>query len=528
MYEVTLKSLGIPDPEESQNAIPKLIGIELDFDKDLERHKAIEAKRNMNDEQSVFFNDVITAVNEKRGGLFCLDAPGGTGKTFVLSALLSAVRSDGFIALGTALSAAASKLLENGSTLHSKLKVPIQIKETSFCDFSKNNATGKLLLMASLLIIDEVTMGHKYIYEAIDRTLKNLLNCKKPFGGLVCVFAGDWRQTLPVVRRGSNAQIISSTLKFSYLWEKIQVYHLTTNMRIQTSGTSKGGDFAEFLLSVGDGSYAGGEMIKIPDDMLMKDSTLTSLVEFVFPDLLENSGNRDWLSQRAILCPTNEQAKEVNDLITDRFPGDVRIYKSADTTTDNNPEFSPEFLNTLDLPGMAPHCLRLKKGMLVMLMRNLNPADGHCNGVKYIVNNLLDRVIEVTAVSGSKPGSKLFVPRIIMDNNDSTLPFSIRRRQYPLKPAFAMTANKSQGQTLSRVGIYLGQDFFSHGQLYVALSRCGDRSGIKILSRVGKKEGFEGTVMRNCVFKEVLSQKLNLGKPEKYDIEIHLKFFHTG
>ena len=68
---------------------------------------------------------------------------------------------------------------------------------------------------------------------------------------------------------------------------------------------------------------------------------------------------------------------------------------------------------------MAPHTLKLKKGMLVMLIRNLNPAEGHCNGVKYVINNLLDRVIEVTAVSGSNIGSKLFVPRAIMDNNDS-------------------------------------------------------------------------------------------------------------
>ena len=67
-----------------------------------------------------------------------------------------------------------------------------------------------------------------------------------------------------------------------------------------------------------------------------------------------------------------------------------------------------------------------------------------------------------------------------------------------------MTANKSQGQTLSRVGIYLGQDFFSHGQLYVALSRCRTRAGIKILTRVGNKEGFPDPMMKNCVFKEVL------------------------
>ena len=139
-----------------------------------------------------------------------------------------------------------------------------------------------------------------------------------------------------------------------------------------------------------------------------------------------------------------------------------------------------------------------------MLLRNLDPTNGHCNGVKYVINNLLERVIEVTSVNGSNPGSKLLVPRIVMINSDSTLPFSIRRRQFPLRPAFAMTANKSQGQTLARVGIYLGRDFFSHGQLYVALSRCGNKDEIKILSRVGNKEGYAGKVMRNCVFKEVL------------------------
>ena len=513
-YEVTLKHLGLPEPEEKQSGVLKIIEQELNFDKIAEREKACKARNNMNYEQRIIFDDVIQAINEKKGGLFCLDAPGGTGKTFVLSALLSALRSDGCIALGTAISAVASKLLENGSTLHSKMKVPIQIKETSLCDFSSTNATGKLLLQTRLLIIDEVSMGHKHIYEAIDRSLQHLMKCDNPFGGMVCVFAGDWRQCLPVIPRGSEGQIIASTLKFSYLWNNIKVYHLTTNMRVQMSGSLECKDFSEFLLSVGDGSYTGGEIIKIPDDMNMEGKTLEDLIDFVFPDLEANSSNRHWLSERAILCPTNEQAKEVNDLVSDRFPGNAKIYKSSDTTTDNNPDFSPEFLNSFDLPGMAPHCLKLKKGMLVMLIRNLNPAEGHCNGVKYVVNNLLDRVIEVTSVSGSNPGSKLFVPRIIMDNKDSTLPFSMRRRQFPLKPAFAMTANKSQGQTLLRVGIYLGRDFFSHGQLYVALSRCGNRAGIKILSRVCKKEGFDGSVMRNCVFREVLSNLLLPDEPQ--------------
>ena len=233
--------------------------------------------------------------------------------------------------------------------------------------------------------------------------------------------------------------------------------------------------------------------------------TLEALIDFVFPNLEQKSFNSSWLCERAILCPTNAQAKEVNELISKRFPGEETVYKSSDTTDDMNIEFTPEFLNSCDLPGLAPHCLQLKKGMMVMLIRNLDVENGHCNGVKYVINNMLSRVIEMTSVNGSNPGMKLLVPRIIMISNDLMLPFSLRRKQFPIRPAFAMTANKSQGQTMTRVGIYLGRDFFSHGQLYVALSRCGNREGIKILSRVGKKEGYDGMVMRNRVFKEVLT-----------------------
>ena len=99
---------------------------------------------------------------------------GGTGKTFTISCLLSYVRAKGGIALATALSAVASKLMEGGSTLHSKLKVPINISKDSICSFNKNTTVGKLMQQAILLVIDEVSMGHKHIYEAVDRSLREV------------------------------------------------------------------------------------------------------------------------------------------------------------------------------------------------------------------------------------------------------------------------------------------------------------------------------------------------------------------
>jgi ATP-dependent DNA helicase PIF1 len=133
--------------------------------------------------------------------------------------------------------------------------------------------------------------------------------------------------------------------------------------------------------------------------------------------------------------------------------------------------------------------------MPVMLLRNLDQKNGHCNGVKYVIRNMSNHVIEVMAISGSKPGSKLFIPR--------TLPFTMRRKQFPIKPAFAITANKAQGQTLLTVGLYLETDFFSHGQLYVVLSRCGDPKSIMILKR--KERHSEDKVVRNVVYRVVLN-----------------------
>ena len=101
--------------------------------------------------------------------------------------------------------------------------------------------------------------------------------------------------------------------------------------------------------------------------------------------------------------------------------------------------------------------------------------------------------------------SRLFPPRIIMISESPVLPFTLRRRQFPVRLCFGMTANKSQGQTLDTVGIYLTSDFFTHGQVYVALSRCGDRRNLKILKRIERGAKKRPTQIKNVVYKSVLT-----------------------
>lgn len=95
-----------------------------------------------------------------------------------------------------------------------------------------------------------------------------------------------------------------------------------------------------------------------------------------------------------------------------------------------------------------------------MLLRNLNPLRGLCNGTRLIVTQLTNHVIEGEIITGKATGSRVYIPRIITTSNHSRWPFKLRRRQFPIRLSYAMTINKSQGQTLNRVGVYLHLPYF--------------------------------------------------------------------
>ena len=147
--------------------------------------------------------------------------------------------------------------------------------------------------------------------------------------------------------------------------------------------------------------------------------------------------------------------------------------------------FPGEFLSTLCPSGMRPHTLQLRKHSITMLLRNLDPVKGHCNGTRYVIEHLHDHIIDATIACGPRAGKQNFIPRIAKIPSDNIFPFHMKRKQFPVRLAFAITSNKAQGQTLSHLGIYLKQCFFSHGQLYVAMSRVGLKDSLKIYSDHG-------------------------------------------
>jgi ATP-dependent DNA helicase PIF1 len=121
----------------------------------------------------------------------------------------------------------------------------------------------------------------------------------------------------------------------------------------------------------------------------------------------------------------------------------------------------------------------------------------------------MQHVIEAEVATSPTKGQRVFIPRLSITPLDTKrMPFTLRHHQFPVHPAFAMTINKAQGQTLKMVGIFLRKLVFTHGQLYVAMSRIGCPEGVKLLVIDGWKDVHEhalaGVYTRNVVYTEVL------------------------
>ncbi|XP_025421005.1 uncharacterized protein LOC112691082 [Sipha flava] len=177
----------------------------------------------------------------------------------------------------------------------------------------------------------------------------------------------------------------------------------------------------------------------------------------------------EWLCERAILTPKNDQAAAINDTLLMSFEGEEKVYTSIDTVVnmEDATNYPVEFLNSLKPPGMPYHRLILRVGIPIMLLRNLKPPK-LCNRTRLKVKALHRNIVEATILTECAKGETVFVPRIPLILNDH--PFEFKRLQFPLKVCFAMTINKSQDQTLKFAGIDLRENCFSHGQFYVACS----------------------------------------------------------
>ncbi|EOA38935.1 hypothetical protein CARUB_v10011335mg [Capsella rubella] len=492
----TLKGIeNFPQPSrEGIDNSNRLIVDEMRYNRDDLEEKHSEWVQKLTTEQRGIYNEITGAVFNDLGGVFFVYGFGGTGKTFLWKTLAAAIRSRGQIVLNVASSGIASLLLEGGRTAHSRFAIPLNPDEFAVCKIKPKSDLASLIQEASLIVWDEAPMMSKFCFEALDKSFSNIIKNKdnKVFGGS----SSNNRS-----RKGRNSD-------------------LTKNMRLLSGNLSAAEateiqQFSDWLLAVGDGRINepndGEALIDIPEDLLITEALnpIEAITREVYgdPTKLHEIIEPKFFQKRAILAPTNDDVNTINEYMLEHLESEERIYLSADsidpTDSDSltNPVITPDFLNSIKLSGMPHHALRLKIGAPVMLLRNIDPKGGLCNGTRLQITQLATHIVQARVITGERSGEIVLIPNINLTPSDTKLPFKMRRRQFPLSVAFAMTINKSQGQSLEHVGLYLRKPVFSHGQLYVALSRVTSKKGLKII--ILDKEGKIQKQTTNVVFKEV-------------------------
>lgn len=471
----------------------------------------------LNVEQSNVFSTISSVLFTEDQKLLYLDGPGGTGKTFLLNMILNHFEANGQHMVAVASSGVAAQLLLNGQTAHYAFKIPFKTNCESICRLSGRDEISQQLKKTSLIVWDEISMQHRYCIECVDRSLRHLLLNSKPFGGISVIFAGDFRQTLPIEPGLSLESQLSVSLKATDLWQVLTKFKLTRNIRLLGCAETTNRvatDFAKWLLKLG-----SGELQMTSEEVISIDEVNVKLVspgvdmdqrviDWLYDDLSSIITTRDWVqigtyfSDRMLITPLNKTVRVINRLMSERMGGKVQTSLSVNIIDEECFEpIGQEYLNTVSINNFPEHTLHLRPGLPVILLRNLNVADGLCNGTRLIIIDMTERVLQCRVISGPKADQIIFLPKIwLIHEPDSNFAVKFSRQQFPIAEAFCLTINKAQGQSLNKVGILLPNPVFSHGQLYVALSRC--RSLENMLVSLGTTSTFNKT--KNVVLKAAL------------------------
>ena len=239
--------------------------------------------------------------------------------------------------------------------------------------------------------------------------------------------------------------------------------------------------FASFLEDVGNGRIA---YVDVPEDSRV--STIAEVIEAVYGPQCRDD------SERQILALTLETCAAVNNMCFDMLPGAQTDTPAADAYVDcqNPDDFPHDYVESLDMKGAPPWMLRFKVGAKYMCIRNLDIQRGIVNGTMMRLVWIGRYIAQFLILSGKSAGSCEIFSKCMftITPEASGLPFTVLRRQYPVIPAYCLSVHKAQGQTLQKVGLIFESDPFTHGQLYVALSRvagwdcitaCHSNSNIK-------------------------------------------------
>lgn len=272
----------------------------------------------------------------------------------------------------------------------------------------------------------------------------------------------------PVVINGGEPETCAaSTLSSSFYRDRVKVFRLTKTMRNRDDP-----QFSKMVDDLGDG------VAPVDDDGF---TTITGVqtvhdvdkaIEFVFPR--EVFTDPVACSKRSIISFHNDNVDDINAAVLSRFPGVSHTLEGRTMLDhehlegDTNDFFSmSEYLSLLRPSGVPSHTIKLKKGVVVMLCRNLSIDHRLSNGTKVVVEDIKPYTLQVRTLD---TGTIHFIPRISF-KFVTTQGVAVKRIQFPVRLCFACTCHRAQGMTLDRTALDFTRHPFTHGHCYVALSR---------------------------------------------------------
>lgn len=242
-----------------------------------------------------------------------------------------------------------------------------------------------MLHLVLLIVWDEAGMQHRFALEAVSRSLQDIRDDSRPFGGIMVAFGGDFQQTLPLIVHGSREEVVEASLLHSLLWPEVTVLPLTQNMRV---GEEENG-FALWLLDVGhERNMVNNHTVSVPQDMVVHD--VDDLINFIYSaDELKHIPSSEYFKSRAILSPRNTDVDRLNEDVLSRMDGTEKVYVSADCVTfedgernEANSHYTIEYLPSVNVSSLPPSRLILKRGCPIIILRNSAPSHGLCNGTR--------------------------------------------------------------------------------------------------------------------------------------------------
>lgn len=376
----------------------------------------------------------------------------GTGKTTLLHLLRDETPRNVAVVAPTGLAA----IHVGGQTIHSFFRLPPRFVDTRELRAMRHTQVMKAL---DLLIIDEVSMVRADLMDGIDQVLRLNRRSDEPFGGVQLALFGDLWQLPPVVREPELKEYFDETYGGPYFFQAL-VWRETSGRSVDLETIYRQKDDAEFrrlLQHIRDGE-PGPEVLAALNSRVVPKGTLADADDYV------------------VLTGTNEAALRENTRRLLALPGKAKVYAA---------EVSGRFD-----PGAFPTepALTLKVGARVMFLKN-DPERRWINGSWGTVTALGDDGPTVRLEDGPDGGTEHEVKRTAWENLAYQYDRAAKQitreqvgayKQLPLRLGWAITIHKSQGQTFDRVYLNLGRGAFSHGQTYVALSRCRTLEGLAL------------------------------------------------